>query len=82
MSTQNENKEYPPTEWKIVGTAQLVIKRGAPLTEAKGIKIFPNRDDGKPDYSKPALFIFFGQLNALTEYGENAQVVQPVPIES
>lgn len=52
-------------ETKQTGSVVLVRKKGAPASEYAGIKIFPPRPDGSPDFSKESQIIWRDQLEAL-----------------
>lgn len=50
---------------KQVGAVVLVKKKEAGFEKASGIKIFPCRSDGSPDFSKPSQILWKSALDAL-----------------
>lgn len=49
------------------GAVVLVKKREAKVADAKGIKIFPCRPNGSPDYAAGAQIVWIGDLKGLLE---------------
>lgn len=67
------------------GAVVLLKKRDASASEAKGIKIFPCRADGSPDYSQGSQIIWFDALEALKSGKERyvgAFFSPPMPLKS
>lgn len=52
-------------ELKMVGSASLAKKRDAKAEDAVGLKIYPPRDDGSPDFSKESKLIWMADLKEL-----------------
>jgi len=52
-------------ELKQIGSVVLVKKRDAKASDAVGIKIYPPRDDGSPDFSKESSIVWMDALKAL-----------------
>lgn len=48
-----------------VGAAILIKKKGALASTASGIKIFPHREDGSPDYAQGAQIIWMTDVKYL-----------------
>jgi hypothetical protein len=48
-----------------IGAAILVKKKNADAKAASGIKIFPCRDDGSPDYAQSSQIVWKADLDAL-----------------
>lgn len=55
------------------GGVVLIKKKDAPVNTAKGIKIFPLGENGRPDYSGASTIIWKGDLDRLLA-GSDRQV--------